>query len=70
MTNIPCCNCIVLSMCKNKEVKSIVECPLVKDFISKKPEDETTAVQHIGKWNSICDILGLPKYKFAYEHFE
>ena len=68
--DIPCHNCITLPICKNKEVKSIMECPYVKDFISKKPGEKTTPRQHINKWNSVCDILDLPKYRFNYEHFK
>ena len=65
--NIPCNDCITLSMCLNKEARDVLDCPFVKEYIQKEPDTKNTASQHvnecISRWNSICSVLNIPKYK-------
>ena len=67
--NIPCNDCITLSMCLNKEARDVLDCPFVKEYIQKEPDTKNTASQHvnecISRWNSICSVLNIPKYKYA-----
>ena len=47
--NIPCNDCITLSMCLNKEARDVLDCPFVKEYIQKEPDTKNTASQHVNE---------------------